>query len=228
MYNVYKPYAHQCGTPYLAWTLSSMLLNHIREMLPSLRSETDELLKVTTAELAKYGGESSCDPDAAHLTTLLTAYSTAVADSVAGRYVDVPMTELYGGACISYIFHKKFIPSIDAFSPTRELTDDQISVAVHNSQGNRPVLFSQSAFEKLLQRGIHRLEEACMCCVKYVYEELVRIADQCFSRDDRYPNLRRRLLNVTVDLLDSSRPQAEEHLKATLGGGDIVHQYEPP
>jgi dynamin 1-like protein len=215
---VYKRYADRCGTPFLAKTLSAMLLNHIREILPSLRAKIDELLKLTTMELQKYGGEQEVSSNP-QLLQLLTTYSNAVSDAIGGKNVsEGPRNELWGGARINFIFHERFGPYISSMSPTRDLTDDQIRMAIANSQGNRTLLYpSQPAFEALLQVQIRRLEDPCLRCVSFVFDELVRIADQCAVRMDRYPVLRRRVYEVTVDLLRTYRPHAEEHLKATIG-----------
>ena len=215
---VYKRFVDHCGTTYLAKTLSAMLLGHIREILPALRTKIDELLKLTTAEILKYGGEGEGTMDnSAMLLQLLTQFSNAVGDSINGRRVDAPRDELYGGARINSIFHDRFVPHIGSISPVKDLTDDQIRMAVYNSQGNRTMLFpSQQAFEALLQDQIKRLENPCMRCVEFVYDELVRISDQCAQKCDRYPNLRRELFKVTVDLLQSYKPMAEEHLKCAI------------
>ena len=155
--------------------------------------------------------------NSAMLLQLLTQFSNAVGDSIYGRRVDAPRDELYGGARINSIFHDRFVPHIGSISPVKDLTDDQIRMAVYNSQGNHTMLFpSQQAFEALLQDQIKRLEDPCMRCVEFVYDELVRISDQCAQKCDRYPNLRRELFKVTVDLLQSYKPMAEEHLKCAI------------
>jgi replication fork clamp-binding protein CrfC len=215
---IYKKYADRCGTPFLMRTLSNMLLNHIRDILPQLRQKIDDLLKMTMIELQKYGGESAIEASgSAKLLELLTAYANAVNDSIAGRYADAPKNELWGGARINFIFHDKFVPFVSSVSPARDLTDDQIRMAIANSQGNRTTLFpSQQAFELLLQAQIRRLEDPCMRCISFVFDELVKISEQCAVRMDRYPNLRRKLFEVTVELLRTYRPLAEEHVKVSI------------
>eukprot|EP00760_Papus_ankaliazontas_P025366 PhM_4_TR2671/c0_g1_i1/m.52724/K17065/DNM1L; dynamin 1-like protein len=216
-HEVYHRFADRCGTSYLARTLSTMLLNHIREMLPGLRLKIDELLKLASAELVKYGGEAQVTNSQAHVLDLLTTYANAVTDSMHGRYADAPKNELYGGARINYIFHERFVPYISTVSPTRDLSDDEIRTAISNSQGIHTQLFpSQQAFEALLQGQIRRLEEPCLRCVSFVFDEIVRIADQCTAKMERYPTLKQRVFDVTVELLRTYRPMAEDHLRATI------------
>eukprot|EP00759_Apiculatamorpha_spiralis_P038120 PhF_6_TR37563/c1_g1_i1/m.55655/K17065/DNM1L; dynamin 1-like protein len=216
---VYRRFADRCGIPYLAKTLSALLLNHIREILPALKAKIDDLLKMTTQELNKYGGEVSTEAshNAAQLLQLLTQYANNFNDAIAGKYAEAPKTEIWGGARVNYIFHEKFVPHIGTLAPQRDLTDDEIRVAISNSQGTRTALFpSQQAFETLLQGQIRRLEDPCLRCVSFVFDELVRISDFCSTRMDRYPLLRRRIFEVSVDLLKINRPLVEEHLRTTI------------
>ena len=47
--------ASQCGTPALARALNRILVDHIRAVLPSLRTKLEEALGKRTAELGMYG-----------------------------------------------------------------------------------------------------------------------------------------------------------------------------
>jgi len=220
----YRHMAERCGTAYLAETLSSMLLQHIQSTLPTLRGKIEDLLKSTKAELAKYDEGSpsllhaGSTQNAAQLLHLLTAYANAVSESISGRSEDSSKArELYGGARINFIFHERFVPYIASLSPSKDLTDEQIRMAISNSQGNRTALFpSEPAFETLLVAQLARLKKPSLRCVGFVFEELVRIADQCAHKLERYPLLRRRVFEVTVELLNLHRPMAEEHLTVNL------------
>lgn len=51
----YKSIAHRCGTAHLAKTLNQVLMNHIRERLPDMKSKLNTMIGQTQQELSLFG-----------------------------------------------------------------------------------------------------------------------------------------------------------------------------
>src|SRR5690606_38294388 len=113
------------------------------------------------------------------------------------------MTELFGGARISFIFNHIFGRSLMDLDPFDGLSDDDIRTVIANSNGPRPSLFvPEMSFDLLVRRQIQRLEQPGLQCVDLVFDELQRMAAQCENTElRRFPELRDRMLDVVNQLL---------------------------
>lgn len=84
-----------------------------------------------------------------------------------------------GGARISYIFHDIFSKEIRAIHALDGLSSDDIRTVIRNATGPRRSLFvPEVSFEQLVKRQIRRLQDPCMQCVEFVFDELVRITSE--------------------------------------------------
>ena len=94
---------------------------------------------------------------------LLSKFARSFANSVEGRSGlgndgQVEMTELCGGARISYIFNEVFGRSLKQLSPFEGLDDEHIRTAIANANGPRPSLFvPEIAFDLLVKKQIEKL-----------------------------------------------------------------------
>lgn len=52
---VYRNISHRCGTKFLAKTLNTVLMNHIREKLPDMKARLNTLMGQTQQELNSFG-----------------------------------------------------------------------------------------------------------------------------------------------------------------------------
>lgn len=75
------------------------------------------------------------------LLNLLSKFSNAYVDAIDGKSGDVSVSELYGGARISYIFHHSFDRGLKSIHPFDGLDDADIRTAIRNATGPRPSLF---------------------------------------------------------------------------------------
>mmetsp|Transcript_16093 Transcript_16093/g.30405 ORF Transcript_16093/g.30405 Transcript_16093/m.30405 type:complete len:810 (+) Transcript_16093:287-2716(+) len=226
-YSLDRSLAGKLGTKNLARLLNSILMHHIRECLPELKSRIANMMNDVQMELDDLG---SCSNDLSRprlggsLLSLLSKFSTNFSSTIEGRgnmmisssshtaamtpgRVSHPalsdMNELFGGARISYIFNEIFAASLMSVEPFDGLTDEEIRTTICNANGTRPSLFvPEMSFDILVRRQISRLEQPGIQCVDLVYEELQRIASQCEPGElTRFPNLRDRLVEVVNGLL---------------------------
>nr|POF12786.1 dynamin-related protein dnm1 [Quercus suber] len=205
MHPAYRNIASRCGTQYLAKTLNTTLMGHIRERLPDIKARLNTLMGQTQQELATYGTDAFTGKEhrGSLILQLMTRFATSFISSIDGTSSEISTKELCGGARIYYIFNSVFGNSLETIDPTQNLSALDIRTAIRNSTGPRPSLFvPELAFDLLVKPQIKLLEIPSQRCVELVYEELIKICHTCGSTElTRYPRLQGKLIEVVSDLL---------------------------
>ncbi|KAF9633424.1 hypothetical protein BFW01_g4318 [Lasiodiplodia theobromae] len=201
----YRNMANRCGTEFLARTLNTTLMAHIRERLPDIKARLNTLMGQTQQELASYGDAAFIGKEhrGSLVLQLMTRFASSFISSIDGTSSEISTRELCGGARIYYIFNSVFGNSLDTIDPTQNLSTLDIRTAIRNSTGPRPSLFvPEMAFDLLVRPQIKLLEPPSQRCVELVYEELIKICHTCGSTElSRYPRLQAKLIEVVSDLL---------------------------
>ncbi|ATY61932.1 GTPase domain-containing [Cordyceps militaris] len=201
----YRNIATRCGTRFLARTLNTTLMGHIRERLPDIKARLNTLMGQTQQELASYGDMhfSGKEHRGSLILQLMTRFATSFISSIDGTSTEISTKELCGGARIYYIFNSVFGSSLESIDPTSNLTALDIRTAIRNSTGPRPSLFvPEMAFDLLVKPQIKLLEIPSQRCVELVYEELIKICHTCGSTElSRFPRLQAKLIETVSDLL---------------------------
>lgn len=207
----YQSIAHRCGTGYLAKNLNRLLMHHIRDCLPELKSRITSLMTQTQQTYNAYG-EPLLDKfnKGSLLLQIITKFSSSYCGAIEGTARDIQTTELSGGARICYIFHETFGKTLENVNPLEGLTLGDIRTAIRNATGPRPALFvPEISFELLVKRQIRRLEEPALRCVELVFDELLRIIQQCETQElARFQALRDQLSDTVSSLLRNRLPIA--------------------
>lgn len=202
---VYAPHAAKMGSQYLAELLSTLLMEHIRHVLPSTRAKLTSQLTDVRAQVAALGPElAGAEDSSGTLLHLLTKYASSYADAIDGRpQAPLATTELAGGARISYIFHDKFGVELSQMDSFDSLGTDEIRTAMRNATGHRtPLFIPESAFELLVRKQISRFLNPSLTCVDMVYDELTRLAEAVESTElARFHRLRIAVSETTLKLL---------------------------
>jgi dynamin 1-like protein len=205
MHPAYRNMSTRCGTQYLAKTLNTTLMGHIREKLPDIKARLNTLMGQTQQELASYGDVKFTGKEhrGSLILQLMTRFATTFTQSIDGTSSEISTKELCGGARIYYIFNSVFGNSLETINPTHNLSVHDIRTAIRNSTGPRPSLFvPELAFDLLVKPQIKLLEIPSQRCVELVYEELIKICHNCgFNELARYPRLQGKLIEVVSDLL---------------------------
>ncbi|KAL4814442.1 Dynamin central region-domain-containing protein [Aspergillus spinulosporus] len=201
----YRNMANRCGTQFLAKTLNSTLMSHIRDRLPDIKARLNTLMGQTQQELASYGNKqfSGKEHRGSLILQLMTRFASSFISSIDGTSSEISTKELCGGARIYYIFNSVFGNSLETIDPTQNLSVSDIRTAIRNSTGPRPSLFvPELAFDLLVKPQIKLLEPPSQRCVELVYEELIKICHTCGSQELlRFPRLQAKLIEVVSDLL---------------------------
>ncbi|KAF7545615.1 hypothetical protein G7046_g9517 [Stylonectria norvegica] len=201
----YRNISIKCGTHYLAKTLNTTLMGHIRERLPDIKARLNTLMGQTQQELAGYGDMhfSGKEHRGSLILQQMTRFANSFISSIDGTSTEISTKELCGGARIYYIFNSVFGSSLESIDPTSNLTALDIRTAIRNSTGPRPSLFvPEMAFDLLVKPQIKLLEIPSQRCVELVYEELIKICHTCGSTElSRFPRLQAKLIETVSDLL---------------------------
>ena len=201
----YRNMANRCGTQFLAKTLNSTLMTHIRERLPDIKARLNTLMGQTQQELASYGDVAFTGKEhrGSLILQLMTRFASSFISSIDGTSSEISTKELCGGARIYYIFNSVFGNSLETIDPTHNLSVLDIRTAIRNSTGPRPSLFvPELAFDLLVKPQIKLLEIPSQRCVELVYEELIKICHTCGSTElSRYPRLQGKLIEAVSELL---------------------------
>ncbi|XP_027774612.1 dynamin-related protein 3B-like isoform X4 [Solanum pennellii] len=211
-YHVYRGLSDRCGIPQLAKKLNQILEQHIRNVLPTLKTDLTSQLVAAEKELRAYGEAlESKGERGAMLLNILTKYSEAFSSEVDGKSQAMTTKELSGGARIHHIFQSIFVKSLEEVDPCEDLSDEDIRIAIHNATGPRNALFvPEVPFEVLVRRQIARLLDPSLQCLRFVYDELIKISRACETVEmQRFSELRRRLEDVTARFLRDDVKPAE-------------------
>ncbi|RZB77469.1 dynamin-1-like protein [Asbolus verrucosus] len=205
----YPTLATRNGTPYLAKTLNRLLMHHIRDCLPDLKTRVNLMMSQFQSLLNSYGEDIS--DKSKTLLQIITKFASAYCSTIEGTARNIETTELCGGARICYIFHETFGRTLDSIHPLAGLTKMDILTAIRNANGPRPALFvPEVSFELLVKRQIRRLEEPSLRCVELIHEEMQRIIQHCGSEVQqemlRFPKLYERIVDVVTQLLRRRLP----------------------
>jgi replication fork clamp-binding protein CrfC len=199
-HKAYRSKAAYCGTPYLARKLNVILMVHIKQTLPDIKSRIQSSLQKYSAELSSLGDSILGNPSNIVLN-LITEFSKEYRRVLEGNHQDLSNIELSGGARISFVFHEIYANGVKAVDPYDQVKDVDIRTLVVNSSGSSPALFvGTSAFVLIVKQQIKRLEEPSLKCVSLVYDELVRILSQLLAKPAfrRYPALKEKFHTVVV------------------------------
>ncbi|KAM3291540.1 dynamin-related protein 3B isoform X1 [Capsicum chacoense] len=201
---VYNNLADRCGVPQLAKKLNQILVQHIKTLLPGLKSRISAALVSAAKEHASYGEitESKAGMGALVLN-ILSKYSEAFSSMIEGKNEEMSTSELSGGARIHYIFQEIFVKSLEEVDPCEDLTDDDIRTAIQNATGPKSALFvPEVPFEVLIRKQIARLMEPSFQCARFIYDELVKMSHRCMVNElQRFPILRKRIDEVIGNFL---------------------------
>lgn len=205
----YPSLATRNGTPFLAKTLNRLLMHHIRDCLPDLKTRVNVMISQFQSLLSSYG--EAVDDKGQTLLQIITKFASAYCATIEGTARNIETTELCGGARICYIFHETFGRTLDSLDPLGGLTTLDILTAIRNATGPRPALFvPEVSFELLVKRQIRRLEEPSLRCVELVHEEMQRIIQHCGTEVQqellRFPKLHEQIVDVVTHLLRRRLP----------------------
>lgn len=183
-HSAYSSKASYCGTPFLARKLNTILMYHIRATLPDIKQKIQQSLNRYQTELNSLGGAMGEGSGANVILSIITDFCNDFRTAIDGNNTDLALSELSGGARVSFVFHELFSNGVKAIDPFDQVKDVDIRTILYNSSGSSPALFvGTTAFEVIIKQQIKRLEEPSLKCATLVYDELVRILNQLLNKN---------------------------------------------
>jgi dynamin 1-like protein len=213
----YRSMLSKCGTTNMARTLNQLLMHHIRDCLPEIKSRINHRLQEASMKLASLGeciDDQSSTAKGAALLKMLAQFSSNFNNQVDGKgssEVRSEITELYGGARISYIFNEVFGRRLRSLDPFEGLSDEDIRTAIANANGTRPSLFvPEISFDLLVRKQIARLDQPGLDCLDKVRDEMLKMVAQCETPElSRFPYLRDRTFDIVNHLVRTCMAPAQ-------------------
>uniref|UniRef100_H3ATZ3 Dynamin-1-like protein n=2 Tax=Latimeria chalumnae TaxID=7897 RepID=H3ATZ3_LATCH len=127
----YPSLANRNGSKYLAKTLNRLLMHHIRDCLPELKTRVNVLTAQYQSVLNSYG--QPVEDQNATLLQIITKFATEYCNTIEGTAKHIETSELCGGARICYIFHETFGRTLESIDPLAGLTMLDILTAIRNA-----------------------------------------------------------------------------------------------
>ncbi|CAN0846584.1 Dynamin-related protein 3A [Linum grandiflorum] len=154
---VYNSLADRCGIPQLAKKLNHILVQHIKGILPVLKSRISDTLVSVAKEHASYGEiTESKAGQGALLLTIFSKYGKAFSSMLEGENEETSTSQLSGLARIKYVFQSIFVKSLEGVDPCEDLTDDDIRTAIQNACGSNAALFVPVISHRCLANELQR------------------------------------------------------------------------
>ena len=111
----YPTLATRNGTSYLSKTLNRLLMHHIRDCLPELKTRVNVMASQFQTLMNSYG-QDVIDKNTT-LLQIITKFASSYVATVDGTARNIETSELCGGARICYIFHETFGRTLDSIHP---------------------------------------------------------------------------------------------------------------
>ncbi|CAF3694633.1 unnamed protein product [Rotaria sordida] len=214
----YPSIANRNGTQFLAKTLNRLLMYHIRDCLPSLKTRINQMVSHFQTLINSFG--EPIEDKGRLLLQIITKFASNYCATIEGTAKNIEVSELCGGARICYIFHETFARALKSIKPLDNLTTYDILTAIRNATGSKPALFvPEISFELLVKRQIKRLEDPSLRCVELVHEELQRIIQHCGAQQEfiRFPRLHEKIVDVVTHLLRRRLPETNNMVENLVG-----------
>ena len=164
----YSDLADRCGSAYLCQVLNRLLMEHIRNCMPSLRQKVQTMLAEKEKELEGYGENPTVSKGTmnAFILDVITKYLDTYQDLLAGRDDegddDKTKKKLVskGGARISRAFMDQFEPAMEKLPGLKKMDEKEVFFLMKNHAGLSVPLFTpHKAFDQLIFRAIEQMRE---------------------------------------------------------------------
>mmetsp|Transcript_31898 Transcript_31898/g.54945 ORF Transcript_31898/g.54945 Transcript_31898/m.54945 type:complete len:637 (-) Transcript_31898:25-1935(-) len=190
-HTTYKSYLDLLGTIQLRCRLNELLIEHIKNSLPALRSRIEKLHLIRSNELARYGSPLEDFNKAKTMLFLVQKYCAVIKDRLEGRGYDMEVNRLQGAANINKVLFSDFPTEMKrSAGPASTKLDN----AIINASGFSGTIFiPENLFEKILSESIRLLEPVCINCVDLVASELRKLSQVTFNELDNIPQLRQEI-----------------------------------
>lgn len=108
-------------------------MHHIRATLPDIKQRISSQLAKYNGELIQLGGAMGDQSSSSVVLSVITDFCADFRTTIDGNTNDLSVTELSGGARISFVFHELFNQGIKTIDPFDQVKDGDIRTILYNS-----------------------------------------------------------------------------------------------
>lgn len=203
----YPKLATKSGTPYLAKTMSQLLMNHIPDCLPDLKKRIGDLTTTYQTELRSYGEPLDKKDDT--LVSVITSFSKSYSELIGGTSGSIEGASILESTKLYFIMHETFERTLSKIVPVIKMSDKNLAYALNLAAGPGPRIFEDPLFdlpfEELVKTQLARLENPALECVDLVLMEMMRNIHICNNKVQqelrRFPRLQEKIAEVVTKLL---------------------------
>lgn len=145
--------------------------------------------------------------------SMINKYTSRAKEYFQGSYFEVGM-RMQGAALINEIIDSHFKKEIMGMEVAEILTEEDIFIAVKNTNGFKPSLFvSQNAFETLSRHMIHKLKPVSLDCAESVASELTNLFHKIEVTElESFGNFKSAILTIIDKLIQDRLSPTKEFI----------------
>lgn len=110
-----------------------ILMHHIRNTLPDIKTRIQQNLLKYQNELQQLGGAEGDQNSGTVILNIITEFSADFRTAIEGKNTDLNLNELSGGARISFVFHELYSNGVKSLDPYDQVKDSDIRTILYNS-----------------------------------------------------------------------------------------------
>lgn len=108
-------------------------MHHIRNTLPDIKTRIQQNLLKYQNELQQLGGSEGDQNSGNVILNIITEFSADFRTAIEGKNTDLNLSELSGGARISFVFHELYSNGVKSLDPYDQVKDSDIRTILYNS-----------------------------------------------------------------------------------------------
>lgn len=223
----YPELAHKNGSAYLAQTLQTLLIRHIKTCLPDMKATFVQRLEDCISVLDKCGEEIVDDKGSLH--HMISMFSQSFCKMMKGECVDIDSMFLTGGAKLCCIF-KTLETSLMSMVPCQKYSTEKVILTIRQTSGPEPpMIFSELAFEELMRPLIRTMRLPSRLCIEKVSDELKEVCRKSIPKDigTRFPRAATEISSVVNSIIDELTEKTKQFVEQSIliEEGHITHSH---
>lgn len=200
----YRDLADSNGYPYLTQTLNQILMKHIKDNLPSVHNEINELLRRKERELQGYGESfgDTIEEQQMYIYRIIEHYLEIYNGLLLGTSDELRMNGLDGGQYLMdhlvYDFPNKLrqIPAATTLDKTMVL-----KMIEANSGIQRSLFFPEASFHRLVKDYCEKMRQPAIEAAEIVHHRMMELHQNVHLNElDRFPKAKLALAQAISDI----------------------------
>jgi len=216
----YRDIAKNCGTQFLSTTLNQLLMRHIKNQLPTLYAQINDLLGRKRAELAKYGESlgTSLDDQEMMLFKLVSRYMEEFHGMLDGTSDRLDMKRLDGGSTVISALIDEFPEAMLGIPSVKEIPREKVQLMMESRSGiQRRMFFPEATFDTLVKLEIDKLRPCVLACIDKAKHLLIDIHNSVQVPElERFTSLRDNIIAIAQDSVVQGAKEASSYANQLL------------